>query len=310
MMLTDDRPIRKSNFVCCLHSIASFIVNFLVFLSLEPCPQVYSGTTFKPSMKSFFFLQRGVPLLLVLCLFSALSWTSSLESADDSSMKDPRFTVHGNWCGPDHGGFQDCCGGRPCPSCNIPEPGQFGYQMNMTACFAECPPLDLVDFACVWHDACTYVSGKAPLTSCGHWTKPESCFCNCVMSSICHLPSQSSLICDYFEDVASCWFCEDDGEAREEPKEEDAGSGKRSQELKCDQWDSYNYPLDYFCSDGVSVLSQFAETGYLHMEQDIWNHSCYFGPPVNNNSTKRFPQGHAVKPRLNMTSKKRKVSSN
>ncbi len=211
-------------------------------------------------------------IAVLFCLFDGLAKCDT--SSQEPHQKDPRVPFHGNWCGPNHGGFQNCCGGRPCPSCTIPERGDFRYKMNMTACFAECPPTDTLDAACVWHDACTFVSGEA----CGHYVSAESCFCNCVMASVCHGPAQNSVICSYFEEIASCWFCMDEDEEEEEEEEEDQSESitKRSLELRCDQLGSYQYPLNYFCSDGVSVLGQFFESGgQLHMEQDMWNHSCF-----------------------------------
>jgi len=60
-----------------------------------------------------------------------------------------RYSAWGNWCGPGHGGFEDCCGGRPCPACKIPALGEWNYTMNVGACLSECPPRDPLDFASV-----------------------------------------------------------------------------------------------------------------------------------------------------------------
>ncbi len=79
--------------------------------------------------------------------------------------------VYGNWCGPDHGGYQDCCGGRPCPNCNQTETG------ISQACIEECMPVDQLDWQCAFHDHCTFTQGA--MKGCGGALASESNFCDC-----------------------------------------------------------------------------------------------------------------------------------
>ena len=58
------------------------------------------------------------------------------------------FEDHGNWCGGPHGGFYDCCDGKPCSDCIK------GQSSPSAACLAQCPPKDAMDAACANHDFC------------------------------------------------------------------------------------------------------------------------------------------------------------
>lgn len=67
---------------------------------------------------------------------------------------------YGKWCGSGHGGFQDCCNGTRCPGC-IPSGGIISPQ-----CVRECPPQNLIDSICMYHDSCTFqypTSDSTPL---------------------------------------------------------------------------------------------------------------------------------------------------
>ncbi|KAL6060081.1 Disintegrin domain-containing protein [Balamuthia mandrillaris] len=151
---------------------------------------------------AMYYIQR---VSLFLGLFCMASLVRCVHQAKNESLG-PRVPVHGNWCGPSHGGFQDCCYGGPCPSCIAPEPGQLDYRFSQE-CFNECPPIDWVDLACAWHDTCTYVAGE--VNGCGHFIAAESCYCNCVLADIaCNYIADG--VCTYFRDIASCWFCDND----------------------------------------------------------------------------------------------------
>jgi hypothetical protein len=80
------------------------------------------------------------------------------------------FLDHGKWCGPKHGGYDDCCNGEACPAC---EPGK---QPPSEECFGQCTPVDVVDAACGRHDACSTVvkpgSGE-------HCNTPDTTACTC-----------------------------------------------------------------------------------------------------------------------------------
>ncbi|ELR15697.1 uncharacterized protein ACA1_378150 [Acanthamoeba castellanii str. Neff] len=57
------------------------------------------------------------------------------------------LTEFGNWCGPGHGGTNDCCDDEVCSACN----DTIGLTMD---CLDQCPAEDDLDFACAVHDFC------------------------------------------------------------------------------------------------------------------------------------------------------------
>lgn len=81
---------------------------------------------------------------------------------------------YGNWCGPGHGGFQDCCDGERCPACN--ENG-----ILTPECILECPPVDALDNICVYHDSCTIQNpDDNPYgNTCGVVYPENYCACDC-----------------------------------------------------------------------------------------------------------------------------------
>ena len=155
-----------------------------------------------------------------------------------------RFPVHGNWCGPSHGGYNDCCGGSACPSCRTPRVGEFNYSMD-PLCLKQCPPVDDTDLACAWHDTCYSISGSDPV--CGGIYDQE-CFCNCVLTSVACQPAQPVTgICEYFSNQAACWVCD-----------------LQENKWECDTWDgAIDFPITHFCHDGPSILLNWPRTGEI-----------------------------------------------
>lgn len=96
----------------------------------------------------------------------------------DSGVNAKGWTDYGNWCGANHGGFQDCCSvkenGTACRSCKI-LPGQTPDKLLTDACLQECPPVDELDRACAWHDACTFSYPGPKHLKC----VPQGNFCAC-----------------------------------------------------------------------------------------------------------------------------------
>lgn len=95
---------------------------------------------------------------------------------------------YGNWCGSGHGGFQDCCNGTRCLGC-ISNGG-----VLTPSCVSECPPIDLLDAACMNHDSCVF---QNPLSG---YPPDLDCIGNCTIFSLgaqnycpcdCYLISQS-----------------------------------------------------------------------------------------------------------------------
>ena len=60
---------------------------------------------------------------------------------------------YGRWCGGPNGGYQNCCGGGPCSTCNAATVTE-GQPQASAACLAQCPPQDAMDAACAAHDTC------------------------------------------------------------------------------------------------------------------------------------------------------------
>lgn len=85
---------------------------------------------------------------------------------------------YGNWCGGNHGGFQDCCGGRRCPKCVI-DSDVIPESLLTPECLEECKPIDELDAACAWHDACTFSFERPQNFSC--MPQGNHCFCDCTI---------------------------------------------------------------------------------------------------------------------------------
>ncbi|KNC82077.1 hypothetical protein SARC_05628 [Sphaeroforma arctica JP610] len=79
---------------------------------------------------------------------------------------------------PQIGGFQDCCGGQPCPNCKIKH-GVVPASLLTPECLAECPPTDILDHACAWHDACTFSHDRPLNFTCS--PQGNECFCDCTL---------------------------------------------------------------------------------------------------------------------------------
>lgn len=85
---------------------------------------------------------------------------------------------YGNWCGSNHGGFQDCCNGNPCHNC-LPKTGVKPEELLTEECLKECPPIDDLDKSCAWHDACVFVYDRPKLFSC--YPQGNYCYCDCTL---------------------------------------------------------------------------------------------------------------------------------
>eukprot|EP01087_Luapelamoeba_hula_P007685 TRINITY_DN1881_c0_g2_i3.p2 TRINITY_DN1881_c0_g2~~TRINITY_DN1881_c0_g2_i3.p2 ORF type:complete len:149 (+),score=18.81 TRINITY_DN1881_c0_g2_i3:132-578(+) len=63
--------------------------------------------------------------------------------------------VYGKWCGPQHGGYQNCCNGTACAAC-VWQTTKPSIADPTPECLAACPPIDAIDAACAAHDLCTF----------------------------------------------------------------------------------------------------------------------------------------------------------
>lgn len=86
------------------------------------------------------------------------------------------FTSYGNWCGPGHGGFQDCCNGQQCSGCILPG------GVVTRECLQQCPPVDQIDATCMNHDSCVFQNLPVSTTpSCGGVSQ-NYCPCDCYLA--------------------------------------------------------------------------------------------------------------------------------
>lgn len=170
-------------------------------------------------------------IFILLTVFFNLSISETSFFFDNKPLEYNQFslTTYGNWCGGGHGGYQDCCNGKPCPSCN--------YNDNPVtdACLKECPPIDQLDTACVFHDQCCFYYSKDDSLKCS----PEGNYCTCD----CNLLSQSASVTDctgtwcktyreslqiIFSNTLSCWYYDQGNQT-------------------CNTIGSRKYPIDEFC---------------------------------------------------------------
>jgi hypothetical protein len=119
---------------------------------------------------------------------------------------------YGRWCGPVHGGYQDCCNNSYCPSCGPgPARGDYSYRVD-PRCLLECPPIDAVDLACAQHDTCCFIFGAA----CGTLLTDQHCFCNSLLAhASCHFQPYNR-VCWVFSPSnfgLGCWACRPTGAA-------------------------------------------------------------------------------------------------
>lgn len=117
------------------------------------------------------------------------------------------LTDYGNWCGGGHGGFQDCCNGKPCPACN------YDATTVSKECLEQCPPVDALDAQCAQHDRCCFLNQLGSL-SCS--PQGNRCACDCkliagaeaaecgLLNVQCHL--YKAALIETFEHVLSCFY--------------------------------------------------------------------------------------------------------
>lgn len=103
---------------------------------------------------------------------------------------------YGNWCGGNHGGFQDCCGGRRCPECGI-KSNVVPDTLLTPGCLEECKPVDELDAACAWHDACTFSFERPSNFSCS--PQGNNCFCDCTIVKKSESITCSTYACSAFK---------------------------------------------------------------------------------------------------------------
>lgn len=185
--------------------------------------------------------------------------------------------TYGKWCGGGHGGYEDCCNGGPCPSC---ETNSTGISVE---CIKECPPEDSLDAQCAFHDHCTYAQSLT--ISC----QPQGNFCPCdcllvtratqVRCSETRDPVACTIyageICQSFSHDLSCFYL--DGQGNE----------------VCDGVFTGGIPLDTFCPktgttlwDSACIPDESGPNQYCNPNQNGEPvYLCYDGYQPNGNGT-------------------------
>lgn len=121
---------------------------------------------------------------------------------------------YGNWCGPSHGGYQDCCNKGPCKSCNIVD------GKPTKECLEECKPIDKLDYYCAIHDQCCLLFDYATNQTPRHiecYPEGNYCYCDCSLVKQSHTLLENecngfkckhylSALKYIFENVVSCWY--------------------------------------------------------------------------------------------------------
>lgn len=145
------------------------------------------------------------------------------------------FIRYGNWCGPGHGGYQDCCENNSCNECDLKK----GTPND--ACLKQCPPIDTLDYYCALHDECCLNNPKDIVCL----PEGNKCYCDCVLLEGANLASDCiseecssyrSRLIKLFNYGLSCWY------------------NDQTNKSKCNKVTMRDYPIKYFCSDGKETL--------------------------------------------------------
>lgn len=172
-------------------------------------------------------------LLFINAYYSPRGTSTVLLTKSERNQKVAGIIDYGNWCGPGHGGYQDCCNGNPCDNCNLNE------GPPTKECLDECPPIDQLDYQCAMHDECCLNNEIVIDLECS----PEGnyCACDCLLSkgaeevSDCnniYCKSYRSTLVYVFEDTLSCWYHDKNNTAM------------------CNKVMSKDYEINSFCNNG------------------------------------------------------------
>lgn len=176
-------------------------------------------------------------ILLIFTKF--LLVTSHLNITKDIIMSDIErneltFTNYGNWCGPGHGGFQNCCNNTNCPNCDLKK------GTPDKACLEECPPIDDLDYHCALHDECCLNNPKTILC----FPEGNKCFCDCELikgadqSNDCindNCLNYRSRLLSLFNYGLSCWY------------------ENKQHKHDCNVVSMRDYPIKNFCKNGDEI---------------------------------------------------------
>ncbi len=175
--------------------------------------------------------------ILCLLLLASVSLVRCHFLVTPTSSEDTTVQQYGNWCGSGHGGYQDCCGGKPCDSCRLPAPRgnatsggdrhcASGYGEDWSECrpsrecLQQCPPVDSMDLACAYHDECCFVNDlaeKDPSMTCS--PGGNYCWCDChFVRRLDDINCPTMMCAGYrklalyvFKNALSCWYYQNAG---------------------------------------------------------------------------------------------------
>jgi hypothetical protein len=119
---------------------------------------------------------------------------------------------YGNWCGPSHGGYQDCCNGKPCESCKLNEGILY---VPSPECLNSCNPIDELDYYCAIHDKCCLLNHNLSNIECS--PEGNKCECDCLLVKQVSNFECSNYSCKYysksllylFNNLLSCWYIDE-----------------------------------------------------------------------------------------------------
>jgi hypothetical protein len=170
-------------------------------------------------------------LIVVNVYFNPYVFASRLSKSEEIQ-KLSGFIDYGNWCGPGHGGYQDCCNGEPCSSCNLKD------GKPSKSCLLECQPIDELDYHCALHDECC-INNENDINC-----NPEGnyCACDCLLTegalkatdcNDVYCKSYRSTLVYIFENTLSCWY------------------NNVNNTASCNKVFDKDYETDNFCQNGV-----------------------------------------------------------
>jgi hypothetical protein len=174
---------------------------------------------------------------IFLCFLNIFFYSNS-ESTNlvnyDNEKNMTFFLNYGNWCGPGHGGYQDCCNQTKCPKCNLQD------NKVTNECLDECKPIDTLDYYCAIHDECC-LNNEKKITC---FPEGNKCYCDCLLTSgIEYSVNCNSIECSnyrsrllpLFNYGLSCWY------------------KNQHNNSVCNVVSMREYQINAFCKDGKEI---------------------------------------------------------
>lgn len=145
------------------------------------------------------------------------------------------FISYGNWCGPGHGGYQDCCDNKVCQECDLKK------GTPTEKCLEQCPPIDELDYYCALHDECCMNNPKDIICL----PEGNKCYCDCVLlngaNNVADCTTDECLsyrlrLVKLFNYGLSCWYNDEKNISR------------------CNKVTMRDFPIKDFCVNDKEIL--------------------------------------------------------